>query len=691
MRKPSSSSLGLPLISLFAALAAACSPAPPPPAAEKPTAGPPPPDTIIIDTNIVTLAASPAPATAQAMAITAGKITALGTTAQIQALAGSATVSYTPPAGTTLLPGFIDPHSHMAGVGFYADRKNWLDVASTNLLFKPSPGQPGCTGTPDPQTCFVPVQNQDDVVARLAQAVKNVDASSKTPYVLAFNYDPSRLGASQGCKGAGFQCVNFENGQALEQLNAISSTVPIMVASESGHIVYVNSPALAMLNICGVHVTPAAGAAAGAAADKDKPACYQPTMNVPQETALAQLGQLDEDLALYAISYFQGQLIKANPTVALEGLTAGATLYAQHGYTYVQEGAAALADMEIYAARLATPEQRKTYPVTMAMIAYDAGSANFQDTLDAATKAQKLFGSNPLVSVQAVKTFADGSPQGFTAWLDGNYLNLYNPFNNAGIFPQQPYQGLPDVNQADMTTRVKQAHAAGWPMIIHQNGDAAITAALAALASSSPPSGKRDVVLHAPMITVAQLQALDKNNVTVSFLMPNVFYWGLPECQQVLGAPDTVNMYPAAAAISAGINVTLHTDSPVTPPAPLFAIWAAASRSAQQPSWYPNLDAAACPPVMVSSAGAGNQTITIEQALRAYTVNAAWQYGQEATRGTLEVNKIADIVMLSANPLSLQNDVNQLRTVQIVGTYSQGRQFLNAAPGANWPEPTAGL
>lgn len=691
MRQPSSSSLGLVVVSLLAALAAACSQAPPPPAEKPAAAGPPPPDTIIINTNIVTLAASPAPATAQAMAITNGQITALGTTAQIQALAGTGTVSYTPPAGTTLLPGFIDPHSHMAGVGYYADRTHWLDVASTNLLFKPSPGQPGCTGTPDPQTCFIPVQNQDDVVARLAQAVKNVDPSSKTPYVLAFNYDPSRLGASQGCKGAGFQCVNFENGKALEQLNAISSTVPIVVTSESGHIVYVNSPALAMLNICGVHVTPSAGSAEGAADKDKKPACYQPTMNVPEETALAQLGQLDEDLALYAISYFQGQLIKANPAIGLEGLSAGATIYAQHGYTLVQEGAASLGAMEIYAARLATPEQRKTYPVTMAMIAYDAASANFQDTLDAATKAQKLFGSNPLISVQAVKTFADGSPQGFTAWLDGNYLNLYNPFNNAGIFPQQPYQGLPDVDQPDMTTRVQQAHKAGFPMIIHQNGDAAITAALAALASSTPPAGKRDVVLHAPMITVAQLQALNKNNVTVSFLMPNVFYWGLPECQQVLGAPDTVNMYPAAAAISAGLNVTLHTDSPVSPPAPLFAIWAAASRSAQQPSWYPNLDANTCPPTMVSSAGAGNQTITIEQALRAYTVNAAWQYGMEATRGTLEVNKIADIVMLSANPLSMQGDVNQLRTVQIVGTYSQGRQFINSAPTTNWPEPTAGL
>lgn len=673
MRQSSLRSLGLSAVSVL--LVAGCASQPPSRAA-RPAASTAPPDTIIVDTNIITLAAAPAPATAQAMAITGGVITALGTTAQIEALAGASTTSYTPPPGTTLLPGFIDSHSHMSGIGFYSDSAHWLDVASTNVLFKPAPGQAGCPAAPNPQECFIPVQNQDEVNARLTAAVANVDMSGKTPFLLAFNYDAARLGASAGCSGVAFQCDNFENGEALTQLDAISSTVPIMVASESGHIVYVNSPALKLLNICGT---------ADASAS-----CYTPTINPTQETQLAMLGQLDEDLALYAIGFFQGKLLAAFPAIAETSLTRGATIYAQHGFTLAQEGAASYGQMQIYASRLDTAAERKTFPLTMAMVAYDAASTQFSDTISAATRAQKLFGDNPLISVAAVKTFADGSPQGFTAWLEGNYLNVYSPFTDAQIF-DQPYQGLPDVDESDMTTRLNQAHAAGFPMIIHQNGDAAITAALGALAAASaPPSGTRDVVLHAPMVSAPQLQAINAQQVSVSFLMPNVYYWGLPECQQVLGAADTLNMYPAATAIAAGLNVTLHTDSPITPPAPLFAIWAAARRYAQQPSWYPNTDAASCPPVFVSSSGAGSQIISIEQALRAYTVNAAWQYGMEDTRGTLEVNKIADIVMLSANPLSMQNAVDQLSTIQIVGTYSQGRQFLNSAPASNWPEPTPG-
>ncbi|HSX60805.1 MAG TPA: amidohydrolase family protein [Tahibacter sp.] len=637
-------------------------------------AGAAPPDVIIVDTNVVTLAASPAPATAQALAITAGRITAIGTSAQIRALAGPGTQTYVPPPGTSLLPGFIDPHSHMSAVGFYSDTAHWLDVSSVNLLFKPLPDDAACSDRTDPQTCFIPVRNQDDVVARLKKAVAAVDPAGATPYVLAFNYDPSRLGRSKGCKGLAFQCTNFENGKARAQLDAISRTVPIVVGSESGHIVYVNTPALKLLNIC---KTP--GATKG---------CYTPTTNPAVETALAIKGQLDEDLALYAIGYFQGKVLKANHGLGNQLLLKAAQIYAQHGYTLAQEGAAALDLMLMYVAALDSAEKRAAFPVSVALIAYDAASDDYTKTIDAAKAVRDALAvaPNPLLDVAAVKTFADGSTQGYTAYMNEPYLKLFPPFTDRALFRKQPYLGLPDVDEPTMAQRLGAAHEAGFPMLIHQNGDAATADAVAALATSAPPAGKRDVVIHAPMIDAAQLAALNPQQVAISFLMPNVYFYGLPECQQVLGPGNSLNMYPIASAAKAGLTTTLHTDSPVTPPAPLFAIWAAATRQAQQPSWYPNLDAKNCPVTMSSDGGLGPQAVSILQGVQAYTVNAAWQYGQEADRGTLEVGKFADIVMLSANPLDLESTPDRLRNVRILGTYSQGRQFLNPAPERNWPD-----
>lgn len=642
----------------------------------------PPPDTVIVDTTIVTLATAPAAATAQAMAITGGKITALGSTAQIRALAGPSTQIYTPPAGTTLLPGFIDPHSHMSAVGFYSDAANWLDVSNANLLFKPLPDDPACSDRNDPQRCFIPVRNQDDVVARLRKAVAAVTPDDPTPFVIAFNYDPSRLGRSKGCKGLGFQCTNFENGSARAQLDAISRKVPIMVASQSGHIAYVNTPALRLLDIC--DTLPPPRKAAQDAASK----CYAPTTNRRVETALAIKGQLDEDLALYAIGHFQGKVFHANKGSAGELLLTAAQIYAQHGYTLAQDGAAPLDLMLLYLGALDSADKRAAFPLSVALIAYDAASDDYTRTIDAAKEVRDAIAlsRNPLLEVAAVKTFADGSTQGYTAYMNQDYKQLFRPFTDRTLFPKQPYRGLPDVDESEMAARVAAAHAAGFPMLIHQNGDQATTDAIAALATSAPPTGKRDVIIHAPMITGEQLAALNPQQIAISFLMPNVYYYGLPECHQVLGPANSLNMYPIASAARAGLRTTIHTDSPVTPPAPLFAIWAAVTRHAQQPSWYPNLAPSTCPATLSSEQGLGPQAISILQGLQAYTVNAAWQYGQETTRGTLEVGKFADIVMLSANPLDLEDQPDRLREVQIVGTYSLGRQFLNPAPERNWPD-----
>ena len=157
-----------------------------------------------------------------------------------------------------MLPGFIDPHSHLQGYGFFSDTNYWTDVSSVNLYFKPRPSDARCTTPTDPQLCFIPVQTQDDVTARITSAAANpvllaVNGVSSS-FVFAANYDPARLGHSASCMligGVGYQCPNFEDGNARKYLDSISSSIAIFVTSESGHINYANTPALRLLNICG--------------------------------------------------------------------------------------------------------------------------------------------------------------------------------------------------------------------------------------------------------------------------------------------------------------------------------------------------------------------------------------------------------------------------------------------------------
>ena len=631
-------------------------------------------DTIFKNGVIQTI--DPAMSTAQAVAVGGGKILAVGTNKQVARFQGSST-KVVDLQGEALLPGFIDTHSHMMGWGAgYTNivlAQNWVDISSQNMFFKPSPGDPRCANPNDYETCFIPVQTQDDVIARLQAAVAAAPAPGASPPapIVGFNYDPSRLGHSAGCPGTGvgFSCPNFEDGHALTDLDALSTTIPIYIVSESGHIVYTNTPALKEQNIC-LPNGPQTG-------------CTVPSINPLQEEQMATFGQLNEDLALAAESNLAAGN-GSNPLQFVQILTTAANAYAQHGYTTIQEGAATPVQTAIYA--LAT--QDPSFPVTAAVLIYDptVPAAEIQKEIDQATVLKQVTALNPNLLVAGPKVFADGSVQGLTAFISGTgYLpavtdnTLYAPAY--GIWTP-PYVGAADFTESDIASAAALAHQAGFPLFIHQNGTGAIQNALDAIQAAGTVSGLRDLMIHFSMPTPAEIAQAKQLGVDVTFLMENLYYLGLPLCQQLLGPDKTAGLYPAASAIGAGLHVSLHPDTTVTAPYPLFAIWVANTRTTQQPTWYPNLGTATCPVVQGPT-----EVISIAQGIKAYTIEAAYEYGLDNQLGSIEVGKKADFVILSADPLSMENTPDNLSTIRTIATVHNGTYFAN--PNADqtpiWP------
>ena len=628
---------------------------------------PPAADTVFLDGNVITM--DTAKPKARAVAVKNGKILAIGTNAEIQdyVASGTRTVRLD---GATVLPGFIDPHSHFLGYAFFTDERNWIDVSTMNLFYKPLPGDPECKDPDDPQKCFIPVKSQDDVVDRITAAARKRGVTR----VLAMNYDPSRLGHGESCKGpatnVGFACPNFENGTARATLDAISKDIPVFVSSQTGHISYANSVALYQLNICGVTFPKGWRPPAGIK-PPTKP-CLAASINPTQETALAQKGQLNEDLALYSDAYWIGQVLEGDKLAAPRAINRAVDIYAGQGYTLVQEGAASKGDASIY---LDLMKDDKNFPLTVAMMMYDATSPNFANTIAAADAVKAEIKGQRNLFVSGVKSFADGSVQGYTSFMEQPFYKIFPPYS-LPPFPQ-PYQGLPDLWEGQMAQRVDQAHAAGYPIMIHENGDAATEKAVAALRKTHYPNGRnfRDIVLHAPFIDKQTLSWVKDINDPISFMMPNLHFWALPLCQQVLG-PSIMNgryvPYPAKTALSMGLRVTMHTDSPVNAPDPLFTVWVAKTRKVQQIPWYPNTNPKACPAVL-----GPNEAISIEQGLRAFTIDAAWQYGLSASRGSITPGKVADMVVMSKDPLSMESSPDRLRDVRVVGTVHNGTYRLN--------------
>jgi predicted amidohydrolase YtcJ len=315
------------------------------------------------------------------------------------------------------------------------------------------------------------------------------------------------------------------------------------------------------------------------------------------------------------------------------------------------------------------------------MLVYDPSATDFSTIVADAQQAQASIEGNPNLFIAGTKIFADGSTQGYTGFLSQAYFQYFAPFNWS-LFPQ-PYAGLPNVTSLDVASRVSLSHQAGFPVIVHQNGDQAIADSLSGLqaAGNIGPGKAKDVILHAQQATPTDIAITKSLGDTMSFLIGDLYYYGVPMCEQVLDPQRSANLYPAGSAVASGVHVTLHTDTPVVPPDPLFSIWVAKTRNVQRMPWYP-----------LTNNACGNpqgpvESISIAQGVRAFTTEAAWQYGLQDQLGKIAKGMTADMVVLSADPLGMEDNPDGLKSIRIVGTVHHGHYLPNLNLNQNpiWP------
>lgn len=120
-----------------------------------------------------------------------------------------------------------------------------------------------------------------------------------------------------------------------------------------------------------------------------------------------------------------------------------------------------------------------------------------------------------------------------------------------------------------------------------------------------------------------------------------------------LGAQRAARISPLASALSRGIRFTIHNDTPVTPVDPLLLVWASVNRLTKERKVL-----------------GPEQRIGVAQALRAVTVDAAWQNFEDDVKGSIEAGKYADFVVLDRNPLSAP--ASEIRNLAVTETIIGG-------------------
>lgn len=264
------------------------------------------------------------------------------------------------------------------------------------------------------------------------------------------------------------------------------------------------------------------------------------------------------------------------------------------------------------------------------------------------------------VKIGASKFIADGSIQAWTAYLTQPYHQA-PPGDAAG-------RGQPRIAREKLFTTVERVHAAGGQLAIHGNGDAAIDDILDAIEAAEarhPRYGRPDdlrpdrrgdprhVVVHAQMARDDQLDRMKRLGVIPSFFELHTWYWGDRHRDRFLGPTRAARISPLRSAQQRGLRFTLHADTPVVPMEPMRMVAAAVTRRT------------------ASGAVLGeDERIDTMAALRAVTIDAAYEMFAENSVGSLEGGKLADLVVLERSPLDGEDG---LENVRVLETFVGGR------------------
>jgi len=236
---------------------------------------------------------------------------------------------------------------------------------------------------------------------------------------------------------------------------------------------------------------------------------------------------------------------------------------------------------------------------------------------------------NSLFSLCGVKIVGDGSNQTQTGAQTRPYLNSTS-------------KGSPNFDGARLKGMVAEVKAFGLPVQIHCNGDYTVDVALDAIESAYAGSTDFGVnrIEHSTMARPDQILRMKMLNVQPSFLMNHVRFYGAAYRDQIFGPERAAFMDPAGACVKAGLPFTMHTDAPCSPPGPLALISTAMTRRC----------------IIDNSVVGLDQAVSLDDAIRAVTIDAARQLEQSDRLGSLEKGKEADFTILESDPYKVSPD-----------------------------------
>ena len=525
---------------------------------------------------------------AQAVAVRNGKIQAIGSETEVLKYEGPNT-EVIDLKGNTLLPGFIDIHTHPI---LSAKTAETIDISGFNH------------------------KNQAEVMESLK---KGIEEKGSGEWVIAYGWDPAIL-------------RNLE-APTLNELDQMAPENPLFIIAQTLHSGLANSLTLEAAGITKDTPDPEGGYF-----DKDENG--ELTGLIVEVGAMTKIADATPKYPRAAYLYL---------------LTKQMETYSKAGYTtIVAPGLQPLIPKHIQSLQEVAehpnaPVRVLTYPL-----------------FDRLEKTDfKPSEGNQKFKVLGPKFWIDGSPYAGGMAMNEPYLDNEFTRNKLGI--KSGEKGHLTYDDERLFFLVDKFHKEGWQIAAHIQGERAAKQFLDAVEKaqqSFPRKDYRHRMEHNALVTSEQLKRAFRLGVTPSFYIDHIYYYGDALKEVIVGPKRASRFMPINSAKKAGHRFTIHTDSPSSPIGVLREMRVAVTRKTRSGKYVLGAD----------------EAITVDDAIKAVTINAAWQIFEEDTRGSLKVGKLADFTILSRNLKKIPPE--EWKNVEIIGTYLSGEPAVNE--GWSW-------
>lgn len=328
---------------------------------------------------------------------------------------------------------------------------------------------------------------------------------------------------------------------------------------------------------------------------------------------------------------------KPSPEQSMKNIERAQQLYWSYGITTMQDG---LTKADEWKLLKAMAEQEKLHSDVVCYVDLKDHRAIVQEN----PEYTKNYRNH--LRIGGYKIFLDGSPQGKTAWLTEPYEG------------ETDYRGYPSYSDEQVQAFVRESVEDSQQLLAHCNGDAAAQQYIDACEQIGGTAKLRPVMIHAQLLREDQLPKLKELGMIPSYFVAHTWFWGDIHLKN-LGKARAEKISPVKTAVELGLPYTFHQDTPVIPPDMMQTVWCAVNRRSKDG-------------VVLGE----QQRVSVKDALKAVTVNAAYQYFEENQKGSICRGKQADFVLLSENPLKA--DPKKLNEIRVLKTFFRGEKVYEA-------------